>query len=390
MRAYVFSRRGELQLKELPVPDLTAIPGGDRGALLCPVLVTPCSSDVHTVFESSGPRRENLVLGHEGLARVIAAGSMVRDFVPGETVAVCAVMPEPEESGAQDATALTGHENAPFSGCKLGRNIEGMWQEVFYVPDADRNLAKLPEGISPMDALMAVDVMATGYSAVFDGEIRAGETVCILGTGAVGLMAAAAAFEAGANVISVGSPVRRLNTELAEHFGAGAVLSYRDGTVLAGSLPVRRQESSASGRSDKANSTSSPAVDAVLDATGGKGADVCIITGGMPESLLQACDLVKYGTGRVVNVSYIEGEGTVELPIFSLGRGMAGKRFCFSLSRGGRAWTEKMLEKAGKLKPGCMVTDTLTGFDSIPEALCQMKEHKPGCIKTAVMIEENK
>lgn len=388
MYAYIFKEKGILEKKELKEPVLS----DEKGALLSPLFLTPCSSDVHTVYAGNGPRREDLILGHEGLARVIKTGTDVKDFMPGDIVAVSAVMPEPECLKVQTeelfhdcSKALTGHENTPFSGCKLGRNIDGMWQEVFYVPSADENLAHIPNGLSYENALMAVDVMATGFTAAEDADIKEGQIVAVLGTGAVGLMAIAAAHEKGALVIAVGSEKRKLNTDLAMEFGADAVISYKDGHLLKGMLPFAACVNCVPERSPLANSLSQGVVDTILDCTLGKGVDACIITGGMPDSLKTACDIIKYGTGTAVNIAYIEGSGDISLPIFSLGRGMAGKTFKFSLSKGGRKWTEEMLKKALSVEPGKMITKKLNGFDSIPEALSMMKERDNETIK--IMIE---
>lgn len=381
MFAYVFGEKGILVKKELLEPVLS----DENGALLSPLFLSPCSSDVHTVYAGNGPRRENLVLGHEGIARIIKTGKNVKDFRPGDTVAVSAVMPEPENTENADASSLTGHENSPFSGCKLGRNINGMWQEVFHVPYADENLAHIPEALSPEDALMAVDVMATGFTAADEAELKEEQTAVVLGTGAVGLMAIAAAHEKKARVIAVGSEKRTLNTELALKYGADAVISYKDGHLLGGRLPFPGCMECIPIRSPLANSLSQGTVDTILDCTLGKGVDACIITGGMPDALKTACDIIKYGTGIAVNVAYVEGSGDVSLPVFSLGRGMAGKTFKFSLSKGGRKWTEEMLEKAKTVGPGKMITKKLKGFDSIPVALSLMKDRDCETIK--IMIE---
>lgn len=419
MKAFVFTEKGKIEQRELPEPQLCGqTEAGRRAAILRPRFLSPCSSDVHTVYAGAGPRRSDLVLGHEGLAEVVAVGSAVQDFHPGELAAVSAVMP--------DAADGTGHEGDPFTGTKLGRNINGMWAEYFLVPDADQNLAHLPADISMEAALMCTDMLPTGFTAAEGAFISPGQTAVVLGTGAVGLMAVSAARILGAShIIAVGSARRPLCTKLAMDFGAELVLSYQDGRVLAmrdgttsekpggsneaaealcgsraegsvsssapgtGSLQYDKaqQEAAHAARSPLANAAKNPAVDRILDLTVNAGADAVLICGGGKRSLLEASDLVRYGTGIAVNVEYIEGQGTVELPIFSLGRGMAGKTFRFLLSRGGRSFTERMLQYAAKgdAAPERLVTHHLKGFDKIPEALELMRE-KPGDL-IKVMLE---
>ena len=137
----------------------------------------------------------------------------------------------------------------------------------------------------------------------------------------------------------------------------------------------------------RANATGDKAVETVLRLTGGEGVDRILICGGGPDVYIKACDMLRYGSGTAVNVAYIEGSGTIPLPIFSLGRGMAGKSFVFTLSRGGRSWVEQMLAvvREGRLDPGLLVTHHMQGFDSIPEALEQMYRRPEGLIK--IMVE---
>ena len=380
MKAYIFTRKGEIKLRDIPAPSLQAGSAEDaRSAILKPRYISPCSSDVHTVYAGAGPRRDNLVLGHEGLAEVVEVGAEVRDFKPGELVAVSAVMPEPGD--------LTGHKGAHFSGSKLGRNINGMWAELFKVPDADMNLAHIPEDVSLEAALMAVDMMATGYTAASEALIEQGQTICVIGSGAVGLMAASAAKRmtgSEGQVMIVGSDKDPIHASLAREFDIDTYISYRDGSIVyASSNGVVTQATSDS----RANSTGSSAVDTVLTYTGGCGVDAVLVCGGGAEELAKASDIVKYGTGIIVNVAYIEGDGMIGLPIFSLGRGMSGKTFKFELSRGGRDWLEAMLDEAARCESmqGALVTDRLHGFESIPEALKKMRDRPSGTVK--IMVE---
>lgn len=410
MRAYVFTEKGKIEERVLPDAVLKADDEEDsRAAILKPLYISPCSSDVHTVFAGAGPRRADLVLGHEGIAEVIETGSEVRDFSPGDIVAVSAVMPEPGD--------IYGHKGMPFSASKLGRNIDGMWSERFKVPMADINLSHIPEGLSMESALMAVDMMATGFTAAEEADIADGMSVLIIGSGAVGLMAAAGAMEKGAwRIYVIGTDKSDINVTAARGFGADAYISYKDGHLVfaddeAESALKAWNTGKISHKDPRANYTSSPAAETVFALTGGEGVDRVLICGGGHESFAEACDTVRYGGGEVVNVSYIEGNGTIGLPIFSLGRGMSGKSFKFCLSRGGREWTEKMLETALKLEknaafcikaagkeetadgtegsyrafsPGMLVTHHLHGFESIPEGLKLMHERPAGLIKIMI------
>ena len=383
LKAYIYTEKGKIELKDIPAPTLD----GDNtdadayAAILKPRYISPCSSDVHTVYAGDGPRRANLVLGHEGLAEVVEVGSKVTDFKPGDLVAVSAVMPEPGD--------LTGHRGAPFSGSKLGRNINGMWSELFKIPEADLNLAHIPDDVSIEAALMAVDMMATGYTAASEAMIEPGQTICVIGSGAVGLMAASAAKRMSGQegqVIIIGSDKDPVHARLAYGFDVDTYISYRDGSIVFNNKAERM--SAYPKRDRRANSVDSRATDAVFDCTGGYGADAVLICGGGAEALAEASDIVRYGTGIVVNVAYVEGSGMIGLPIFSLGRGMSGKTFKFELSRGGRDWLEAMLDEAARCDSmqGELITTKLKGFDAIPEALRLMHDRPAGTVKIMVEI----
>ena len=64
-----------------------------HGVILKPLIVSPCTSDVHTIWQGS-PKKENLTLGHECVAKVIQVGADVHDFRAGDVVAVPAITPD--------------------------------------------------------------------------------------------------------------------------------------------------------------------------------------------------------------------------------------------------------------------------------------------------------
>lgn len=353
MKAFVLKEPGVVGWYNAPEPELTPY-----GAILKPVAVTPCSSDVHTVFGGGSRKAPNLILGHECVAKVLEAGDMVRDFVPGEIVAVPAITPDWRAKAIQEGNDR--HASAPFSGHQLGRSQPGVFAEKFLIPDADTTLAKIPEGITLEQALMCVDVVTTGFTGAEYADIKIGDTVVVMGIGPIGLMAVEGARHLGAaRIIAVGT--RPVCVELAKEFGATDIISYRDGDVT----------------------------EQVLKMTGGVGADSVIICGGGDEVFTQAVDMVRYGTGTVSNVNYYGGTGMLGFPKFSGGRGMAGKTIHTELAKGGRARIERLLSmvKYGRINPQKLVTHHLSGLDKVEEALYMMKEKQRDLIKVMVTIE---
>ena len=59
---------------------------GPMDAIVKPIAVSPCTSDVHTVWEGAIGDRHDMILGHEAVGEVVEVGAMVRDFHPGDRV----------------------------------------------------------------------------------------------------------------------------------------------------------------------------------------------------------------------------------------------------------------------------------------------------------------
>lgn len=326
------------------------------GAILKPLIVTPCTSDVHTIFHGGSPKRRNLVLGHESVCQIVEVGSKVKDFKIGEIVAVPAITPTWTSLDIQ--LGNIGHADAPFSGHKLGRSIDGVFEEKFYFPMADLNLAKIPSNVSLEQALMAIDVVSTGFTAVKNAEVSFGDNVVIFGIGAIGLMAVAGAKLSGAaRIIAVGG--RKLSFELAKEYGATDLINYRESDDVVAdikklNIPI----------------------------------DKVIICGGNDNTMRQAFDIVKYGTGIISNVNYFTGTDDIPIPKFSGGKGMCGKTLKMSLSNGGRVWIERLLSliSLNRFDPSKLITTKLKGFDNIIPAIYKMKDEKENNLKIAVYL----
>lgn len=374
MKALVLVSKGNIQYIEKEQPELL----DTHGVLLKPVVVAPCTSDVHTIWQGS-PKRENLTLGHECVAKIEKVGVDVKDFKVGDVVAVPAITPDWSQ---KDVETNPGHAGVNFSGHMLGKSIDGTFQELFYLPYADKNLALVPKGVSIEQALMCVDVVSTGFTAVENGEVGIDSTVVVMGIGAIGLAAIMGAKLYGATrIFAVGS--RPENVSIAEKLGA-EVVNYK---TCHCNLP--------SGMHPLANSTNSSAVNYILEQTGTKGADAVLICGGDDLALPQSVDLCKYGTGIVSNIMYYGAnsgisEGDIDgivIPKFSIGRGMSGKTLKFSLAKGGRKRMEYLLElcRKGSIHPEILITKHYEGFNNIERAIYDMKNRQ--AIKIAVKVD---
>ncbi|MDD2496144.1 MAG: alcohol dehydrogenase catalytic domain-containing protein, partial [Tissierellia bacterium] len=64
---------------------------GSYDAIVRPLAVSPCTSDIHTVFEGAIGDRHDMILGHEAVGVVVEVGSEVKEFKPGDRVVVPAI-----------------------------------------------------------------------------------------------------------------------------------------------------------------------------------------------------------------------------------------------------------------------------------------------------------
>ena len=306
MEAFALVERNRAEIINAQRPVLKS----EYNAILTPMAISVCTSDVNTVYGSGSKKPDNLILGHEAVARVVKVGENVRDFREGDIVAVPSMTPNFHDKDIQDGNLL--HAGANFSANTLGRSTPGVFAREFEVADANLNLALLPDGVSLGSALMCTDMATTGFTGA--ERVNFGDTVVVLGIGGVGLMAiCGAALRGAGRIIAVGS--RGVSIPLAYDYGASEVISYKDHNI----------------------------VEYVLKATNGKGADVVIIAGGNDRTFSDAIDMVRYGVGKVVNLKLFTGDGSMEIPKFSSGRGMSGKSIYMELGKGGRVRMERLL-----------------------------------------------
>lgn len=230
MQAAVFVEKGKIQLREVPKP----VPGPGQ-ALLKVTLTTICGTDVH-ILKGEYPVKPGLIVGHEPVGRIEALGPGVTGFQVGDRAIVGAITPCGQcracLSGDGAQCSHGGNAFEALGGWRFGNTINGCQAEYVLVPDAQANLAKIPDGLSDEDVVLCPDIMSTGFSAVESGGVRIGDAVAVFAQGPIGLSATAGARLAGATlVIAVDSVPRRL--EQAKRMGADVALNFKEQDVVA-------------------------------------------------------------------------------------------------------------------------------------------------------------
>ena len=351
MKAFAMLGIGKTGWIEKPKPVC-----GHLDAICRPIALAPCTSDVHTVWEGAIGDRHDLVLGHEGVGEVVEVGSLVKDFKPGDKVLIPAITPDWNSVEAQAGYAQ--HSGGMLSGWKFSNIKDGVFGEYFHVNDADGNLALLPDGMDLGTACMLSDMVPTGVLGAEMADIQFGDKVCVIGIGPVGLMAVAAVAIRGASeIFAVGS--RPNCVKVAREFGATEIINYKQGDI----------------------------VEQVLKLTNNRGADKVIIAGGDLGTFDQAVRMLK-PAGIVSNIAYLGGGDYIKIPRIEWGVGMGHKQIIGGLMLGGRLRMEQYsaLWKAGRIKPGNMVTHTFNGFEKVEEALLLMRDKPVDLIKPVILL----
>lgn len=350
MRAAVFERKGKISLREVPKPQPR--PGE---ALIRVTLTTICGTDVH-ILKGEYPVKQGLVLGHEPIGVIEAVGAGVRGFAPGDRVAVGAITPCGQcracLSGCQSQCDHGGGGYEALGGWRFGNTINGCQAEYVVVPDAQANLAKIPDALSDEDVLMCPDIMSTGFSAAESAGVRIGDAVVIFAQGPIGLCATAGAKLSGASLV-IG--VDRIPTRLAiaKELGADVVINSAEQDVLA---EVKRL-------------------------TGG-GADVAIEALGQQATFEAALRCVRPG-GTVSSLGVYSGH--LQVPLDAFAAGLGNHTIVTTLCPGGKERMRRLMNivAAGRFSPRKLITHSYP-LDKIEEAYDLFGHQRDGVLKVAI------
>ena len=194
-----------------------------------------CHSDLHLLDGHLSADNFPLVPGHEGAGIVEAVGKGVREWSAGDRVAFCFVPAcgecGPCESGQENrcepgvrasfaSTLLDGTTRVrDQNGEELKQFLAvGCFSEYTVVPES--GLAALPEALPLWQAGLIGCAVVTGVGAVRNAAgVGAGQSVCVVGCGGVGLQVIEGARLAGADPI-VAVDVSAEKLEAARGLGA--------------------------------------------------------------------------------------------------------------------------------------------------------------------------
>ncbi|MGW2094230.1 zinc-binding dehydrogenase [Promicromonospora sukumoe] len=224
MRATFMYGAGDVRVETVPDPVIRQ----PTDAIVRTLRACVCGSDLHPYHSMPGSGQGN-PMGHELIGVVEETGSAVTGVKKGDFVIApfafsdntCAFC----RDGFQTSCVHGGWYGSPENG--------GLQAELARIPLADGSLVVVPD-VDPATAddgllnslLTLSDVYLTGYHAAHMAQISAGQTVTVIGDGAVGLSAVLAARQLGAErIILMGRHAVR--TDLGREFGATDVVAER-------------------------------------------------------------------------------------------------------------------------------------------------------------------
>lgn len=204
MQALVYHNKNNFSLQTRPIPTIL----DPRDAIVHVTRTSISTSDLHIIAGSVPRAKEDIILGHEFVGKIVDIGPQVRKLAPGLRVAANC-----ETFCGECFFCQRGYvNNCIHGGWELGCRIDGSHAEFVRVPFADNCLTPIPDKVTDGDALFIGDILSTGYFAAELADIRPGDTVAVIGAGPVGMCAMMCARLFGAaRVVAIEPDVYRLS-----------------------------------------------------------------------------------------------------------------------------------------------------------------------------------
>jgi alcohol dehydrogenase len=301
------------------------------------------------------PVKPGLIIGHEPVGIVEELGPGVTGYAIGDRVLVGAITPCGQcRACLSGQSAQCGHGEGyeAIGGWRFGNTIHGAQAEYLLVPNAQANLAKIPDAVTDEQAVLLADIASTGIAGAESGGIRIGDAVVVMAQGPIGLCATAGAKLMGASlIIGVDGDPTRL--KMSKRMGADVVLDYRETDI----------------------------VNEVKQLTGG-GVDVAIEALGTQDTFQKCLECLRPG-GTLSSLGVYSGK--LELPYEALAAGLGNHRLVTTLCPGGKERMRRLMDmvKSGRLDLSPLMTHSVS-LQNIAEGYRIFGERLEGVLKVAV------
>ena len=325
MKAVVLRGTGDVRLEEVPDPVLKV----ETDAIVRIDAAAICGADLFPLHGLTPGFEYGTILGHEFAGIVVEVGSAVTSVRPGQRVVNMSLVADGTCAACRAGRVTQCSGRALFGYSGVYPRLDGAQADFVRVPHADTVLSPLPDSVSDEAAVFLADNLPTAYDAVIRGEVKHDDLVCVVGLGAVGLMAVMVALDVGATV-----------------FATDGVEQRRE---LAARLAARVFEPGEAG-------------EAVAGATNGLGADVVIEAAGTPGALGAALKLAR-GRG-IVSVVGAHFESDYPLDNGLMFERELTLRFSIGDSLAHRERLISMISE-GRLDPAAVVTHRMALDDAV-------------------------
>jgi len=352
MKAAVFIEPGRIELVDKPIP-----PVGPNDALVRITTTTICGTDVH-ILKGEYPVAKGLTIGHEPVGIIEKLGSNVQGYQEGQRVIAGAICPSFSSYASQDGYSsqdggCSCHGYKPMGGWRFGNSIDGTQAGYVLVPDAQGNLAPVPDGLTDEQVLMCPDIMSTGFAGAEAANIKIGDVVAVFAQGPIGLCATAGAKLRGASTIIVIDGVEQ-RLQIARQMGADITLNFNQVDV----------------------------VEEILRLTGGRGVDAAIEALGLQSTFESALRVLKPG-GTLSSLGVYSTDLVIPLAAFHAGLG--DHKIVTSLCPGGKERMRRLINvvASGRVDFGALVTHQYA-LDDIVAAYDLFAHQRDGVLKVAI------
>jgi alcohol dehydrogenase len=349
MRANVFHGPNNIRVEEVPRPRAEA---GE--AVIRITLTTICGTDLH-ILRGEYAVKPGLVIGHEPVGVIDELGEGVSGYKIGDRVLVGAITPCGQCRACLSAQwAQCGHGEGveAIGGWRFGNTINGAQAEYLLVPNAQANLAKIPDELSDEQVVLLADIASTGFSGAESGNIRIGDTVVVFAQGPIGLCATAGAKLMGASFI-IGVESDPVRMKMSKRMGADVVLDPKQTDVIA---EVKRLTSG--------------------------GVDVAIEALGIQETFENCLRCLRAG-GTLSSLGVYSGK--LQVPYDAFAAGIGDYKIVTTLCPGGKERMRRLMSlvQTKRFDPTSLLTHRFS-LDQIVEAYDLFGSRREGCLKVAI------
>jgi threonine dehydrogenase-like Zn-dependent dehydrogenase len=349
MKATVFHSANNIRVEEVPRPR-----AGVGEAVIRITLTTICGTDLH-ILRGEYAVKPGLVIGHEPVGVIEELGDGVTGYKIGDRVLVGAITPCGQCRACLSAQwAQCGHGQGveAIGGWRFGNTINGAQAEYLLVPNAQANLAKIPDELTDEQVVLLADIASTGFSGAESGNILIGDTVVVFAQGPIGLCATAGARLMGAGFI-IGVENDPVRMKMSKRMGADVVLDPNDRDLV---LEIKKL-------------------------TGG-GADVAIEALGIQQTFENCLRCLRPG-GTLSSLGVYSGK--LQMPYDAFAAGIGDYKIVTTLCPGGKERMRRLMSmvQTNRFDPTPLLTHSFS-LDQIVEAYDLFGTRRDGVLKVAI------